>query len=88
MSTRSYERNLGYVSCPNVDDHKWIVGAVIVLVDENGEVTTRWQSEDWDWVPDIDHQRRLGVEISHAFVEANNRAEPDVDGFIDEVLGV
>lgn len=68
---RSYEKNAGYISLPDIPDDKFIVGAVIVLMDDAGEYSSVWVPESLDAVPTNETQEVVGGMAATAFEIAN-----------------
>lgn len=68
---RSFDMNVGYLELPLIPDDKFIAGAVIVLMDADGNTSTQFVAESLDHVPDIDVQRELGAAVEQAWQDAN-----------------
>lgn len=72
MTNRSYERNSGLIATSDiVADDKWVVGAVIITIDEDGAYAAVFKSEDMDGLPAPDVQETLGGFLASAFEIAN-----------------
>lgn len=69
---RSYERNLGMISTPEVPEDKWIAGVVVVTMDEEGKFSTIFKAESLDDVPTPEVQEALDGMISQAWAMANS----------------
>ncbi|UDL15439.1 hypothetical protein SEA_PEPE25_64 [Microbacterium phage Pepe25] len=76
MAERSYERNAGYISLTDIPDDKYIVGAVIVLMDEHGEYSTVFVNESLDSVPAPEVQGEIGPWVAQSFSLANFGVRP------------
>lgn len=68
---RSYEKNAGYISLPDIPDDKFIVGAVVILMDDAGEYSSVWVPESLDAVPTNETQEVVGGMAATAFEIAN-----------------
>jgi hypothetical protein len=68
---RSYEMNAGYLNLPDIPDDRYIAGAIIVTIDEEGEYRTHFVAESLDEVPHEDVQETLGRWVAHAWHTAN-----------------
>ena len=71
MADRSYERNAGFMSLPQIPDDKAIVGAVIVMMDDAGEYSSVWVPESLDGVPPSEVREVAGGYVATAFELAN-----------------
>ncbi|AYB70175.1 hypothetical protein SEA_ONEIAGILLIAN_65 [Microbacterium phage OneinaGillian] len=76
MAERSYERNAGYLSLTEIPDDQYIVGAVVVLMDGEGNYSTVYVNESLDSVPDPEVQEVQGPLIATAFSLANFGVRP------------
>ena len=71
MPQRSYDKNVGYIELPLVPDDKFIAGAIVILSDEEGNLSAQFVAESLDHVPDIDEQQRIAAAVTDAWREAN-----------------
>ena len=67
---RDYERNLGFISLPDLPEEVYIAGAIVVTLDEAGTYGTHFVSEDIDELPPVDVQLDLGASVSTAWAAA------------------
>lgn len=67
MTDRNYTRNPGMISVPEADDDKWIAGAVIVLLDEDGQFHCRFKNVSIDEMPVPEVQEELASWIKQAW---------------------
>lgn len=70
MAERSYTKNPGFLSLAELPDVH-IVGAVVVMMDDAGEYSTKFIAVDLDAVPDTDVQEHIGGFVSTSFEIAN-----------------
>lgn len=68
---RSYEHNAGFLSLIDIPDDKFIVGAVIVMMDDAGNYSTTYVKESLDHVPSPEVQEAQGPLVAQAFEIAN-----------------
>lgn len=71
MPDRSYAKNLGFLSLPEIPEDRYIVGAVIVMIDDAGEYSSQLVPVDLDAVPEPDTQKVVGGYVAQAFEIAN-----------------
>ncbi|UOW92810.1 hypothetical protein SEA_ROBINROSE_67 [Microbacterium phage RobinRose] len=76
MAERSYERNAGYLSLTEIPDDQYIVGAVVVLMDGDGNYSAAFVNESLDSVPDPEVQDEIGPWVTQAFSLANFGVRP------------
>jgi hypothetical protein len=75
MSVRAHRdmsRNAGLVALADLDETKYIVGVVVVLMDDDGNFSSEWRPVSMDAVPDPAVQEVIGPFVEDAFVFANN----------------
>lgn len=71
MAERSYEHNAGFISLIDLPDDKFIVGAVVVMMDDEGNYSSIWVPESMDAVPSLETQEVVGGYAATAFEMAN-----------------
>jgi hypothetical protein len=71
MADRRYDRNVGYLELPLIPDDKFIAGAIVILSDEEGELSTQFVAESLDMVPDVKQQEEITATVTEAWREAN-----------------
>jgi len=74
MAERRYDRNPGLMTLPTIPDDKYIVGAVVVLMDENGFYSAQAVTGSLDELPEPETQEMLGGYVATAFEIANTKA--------------
>lgn len=71
MAERTYDRNAGFVSLPQIPDDKFIVGVIVIMTDEDGNYSTEFIPESLVEVPSPEVQETLGGMAAQAFEIAN-----------------
>jgi hypothetical protein len=72
MTDRSYDRNAGYLNLPHLPDDLFIAGAIIVTLNEDGELGATFVAESIDDVPAPEVQEELSALVRQAWHLANN----------------
>lgn len=68
---RDYTKNLGMIHTPQVPDDVYIIGAAVVVADEEGRYRTVFVPVTLDAVPHTDVQEHVGGMLADAFMIAN-----------------
>lgn len=68
---RSFDHNLGLIHTPQVPDDVYIIGAAVVVADEEGKYRTIFVPVTLDAVPHDDVQEGVGGMLADAFMIAN-----------------
>lgn len=67
MTDRSYAKNPGYLSLEQIPDDKEIVGAVIVMKDDDNEYSSVFVPADRDELPHEDVREHVGGWVAQSF---------------------
>lgn len=71
MADRAYDKNVGFISLPEVPDNVFIAGAIIVMIDEEGEYNVAFRAESLDKVPSEELQQEIASIVRSAWAIAN-----------------
>lgn len=69
--SRDYSRNLGLISLNEIPDDKWIAGAIIVLLDKDGNYTTVFKAQSLEHLPAPEIQEEIRSIVTHSWAVAN-----------------
>lgn len=64
-------RNLGVIAVPEVPKDRWIAGAILVTIDEDGNYSFAFHSQSAEHLPAIEIREELGALAAHAWQVAN-----------------
>lgn len=70
-SERSYDRNAGMITFPDLPDDVWVAGAILVTMDEEGRYSAVFRAESLDETPIVEVQEELGAMIAQSWELAN-----------------